>query len=168
MARKPNAPFLDAGDRFPVLELTLTDGSHLTLPTGLSRPYNVILVNRGAWCPYCVSQLKAFQAGIAKLEEEGIGVVSLSADPCDRALAMAREHHLQFPVACGASVDAVGAALGVYYEPTPGERGPHLQSAGFLLGPDGRVLLAVYSSGAVGRLVWQDVLGLVRYIRSHS
>ena len=52
MARKPNAPFLDAGDRFPPLELTLIDGRRLTLPEDLSRPYNVVLINRGAWCPY--------------------------------------------------------------------------------------------------------------------
>jgi peroxiredoxin len=168
MARKPNAPVLDAGDPFPVLELTLTDGSNLTLPAGLSRPYNVVLVNRGAWCPYCVAQLKAFQAGLPTLEGEGIGVLSLSAEPRDRALAMVTEHHLQFPVACGVSVDAVAAALGLYYEPGPAEHAPHLQSAAFVLGPDRRVLLAMYSSGAVGRLVWQDVLGYVRYLRSHS
>jgi|SoiMethySBSTD1v2_1073268.scaffolds.fasta_scaffold483103_1 peroxiredoxin len=167
MARKPNAPFLDAGDRFPALELTLTDGRRLTLPADLSGPYNVVLVNRGAWCPYCVAQLTAFQAGMPKLADEGIRVLSLSADPRDQTLAMAAEHRLQLPLAYGVSVDTVAGALGVYYEPGRGDRAPHLHSAGFLLGPDGRVLLAVYSSGAVGRLVWQDVLGYVRYVRSH-
>ena len=168
MPRKPNAPFLDAGDRFPPLELTLTDGRQLTVPSGLDSPYTVVLVNRGAWCPYCVAQLRGFQAGLAKLAEEGIAVVSLSADLRDQALAMVAEHRLQFPVAYGASVDRVAETLGVYHELASPSRPAHLQSAGFVVGPGGTVVLAMYSSGAIGRLAWQDVLGLVKYLRSHS
>ena len=168
MARNPNAPLLDTGDLFPRLELTLTDGRRLTVPNELPRPYNVVLVNRGAWCPFCVGQLRAFQAGLAKLADDGIGVVSLSADPHDQALAMVAEHKLSFPVAYGASVGRIGEMLGVYYEPHPMSGSPHFHAAGFVLGPGGTVLLAVYSSGAIGRLVWQDVLGYVNYIRSHS
>jgi peroxiredoxin len=167
MARKATAPLLDAGDAFPALELTLTDGNRLSLPADLSRPYNVVLVNRGAWCPYCVTQLRTFQSGLAKLADEGIGVVSLSSDSRDQASALVAEHRLEFPVAYGASVDVVSGALGVYYDPHPAHAPPHLQSAGFVLGPGGTVLLAVYSSGAIGRLVWQDVLGLVKYVKSH-
>jgi peroxiredoxin len=115
-----------------------------------------------------MGQLRAFQAGLAKLAEDDIGVISLSADPLDQALAVVTEHRLQFPVAHGASVDRIAAALGVYYEPPSPHRPSHLHSAGFVLGPGGRVLLAVYSSGAIGRLVWQDVLGLIKYLRSQS
>jgi hypothetical protein len=32
----------------------------------------------------------------------------------------------------------------------------------------GRVIVSVYSSGAIGRLMPQDVLGLVRYHREHA
>ena len=168
MARNPSAPILDAGDLFPRLELTLTDGRRLTLPNGLTRPYNVVLVNRGAWCPFCVGQLRAFQAGMGRLADEGIGVVSLSADPREQALAIVAEHQLSFPVAYGASVERIAEALGVYYEPCAGSRPPYFHAAGFVLGPGGTVLLGVYSSGAIGRLVSQDVLGYVKYVRSHS
>jgi peroxiredoxin len=168
MARKLNASLLDAGDRFPTLELTLTDGRRLTLPADLSQPYNVVLVNRGAWCPYCMAQLKAFQSGLANLAQAGIGVVSLSADAREQASAVVVEHGLEFPVGYGASVDVVAAALGGYYEPHPTQQRPYLQSAGFVVGPGGTVLLAMYSSGAIGRLVWQDVLGFVKYVQSHS
>ncbi len=168
MARNPNAPLLDAGVLFPRLELTLTDGRSLTLPNELPRAYNVVLVNRGAWCPYCAEQLRSFQVGMGKLADEGIGVVSLSAEPRDQALAMVAKHQLSFPVAYGASVGRIAEMLGVYYEPHPTSGSPHFHAAGFVLGPGGTVLLAVYSSGAIGRLVWQDVLGYVRYTRSHS
>lgn len=168
MARKTNAPLLDSGDAFPALELTLTDGRRLHLPADLSRPYNVVLVNRGAWCPFCVAQLRGFQLGLARLADEGIGVVSLSTDGREQAAALVEAQQLEFPVAWGASVDAIAEALGVYYDPHPTHVPPYLQSSGFVLGPGGRVLLAVYSSGAIGRLAWQDVLGLVKYLKAHA
>jgi len=37
-----------------------------------------------------------------------------------------------------------------------------------VLDPGGRVVLSLYSSGAIGRLVPQDVIGLVRYLREDS
>jgi hypothetical protein len=40
--------------------------------------------------------------------------------------------------------------------------------AGFVLGPAGQVAVSVYSSGAIGRLVPDDVIGLVRYVREHE
>ena len=43
-----------------------------------------------------------------------------------------------------------------------------LQSTGFVLDRSGKVITAVYSSGAIGRLVAEDVAGFVRYVRSHS
>lgn len=43
-----------------------------------------------------------------------------------------------------------------------------LQSTGFVLAPDGSVITAVYSSGAIGRLVAEDVAGLVGYAKSQA
>jgi len=57
----------------------------------------------------------------------------------------------------------VAEATGAFVNPDP----PYLQSTGFALGPDGRVLLSVYSSGAIGRLVPDDVVRLLRYLRDH-
>ena len=42
-----------------------------------------------------------------------------------------------------------------------------LQSTGFVLDPAGRVVVSVYSSGATGRLVPEDVISLARYLREH-
>jgi peroxiredoxin len=141
---------LDAGDRFPSLELQLVSGERLRLPPDPepARPFNVVLVNRGSWCPFCMAQLKAFQVAL------------------EAARKMVEEHRLTFPVAYGVSVDATAEALGVFYEPAPRHAAPHLQSSGFILGPGGKVVLAVYSTGPMGRLLWQDVLGLVQSIKS--
>ena len=168
MARKTNSRLLDGGDSFPELQLELSDGKILTLPAELSQPFNVIIVNRGFWCPYCVAQLVAFQSGLAKLTAEGVGVVSFCAEPREAVAAGVAQHGLQFPVARCECVDEVAEALGCYYEPAPAQMAPHLHAAGFVLAPRGKVLTAVYSSGAIGRLSWQDVLGLVRYVKAHS
>jgi hypothetical protein len=53
---------------------------------------------------------------------------------------------------------------GAFVNPDP----RYLQSTGFVLEPRGRVVVSVYSSGAIGRLVPQDVIGLVRYLREHA
>jgi hypothetical protein len=44
----------------------------------------------------------------------------------------------------------------------------YLEATGFVLGPDGKVIVSVYSSGAIGRLVPEDVAGLVEYVRAHA
>jgi hypothetical protein len=43
-----------------------------------------------------------------------------------------------------------------------------LQSTGFVVDPTGRVITTVYSSGAIGRLVPEDVIGFVRYVKSQA
>ena len=57
---------------------------------------------------------------------------------------------------------AIAAATGAYLNEDP----LYLQTTGFVLAPDGTVVNAVYSSGAIGRLVAEDVVGLVSYIKS--
>jgi hypothetical protein len=42
------------------------------------------------------------------------------------------------------------------------------QSTGFVLDRHGRILTALYSSGAIGRLVPDDVAGFVRYVGDHA
>ena len=69
---------------------------------------------------------------------------------------------LGFPMAYGADASRIAAATGAFLNESP----KYLQSTGFVLDPAGTVRLAVYSSGAIGRLVPEDVVGLVRHIRS--
>jgi hypothetical protein len=37
-----------------------------------------------------------------------------------------------------------------------------------VLDRDGRVIVSVYSSGAIGRLVPDDVIGLIKYVRGQE
>ena len=58
----------------------------------------------------------------------------------------------------------MAAAVGAFVNDEP----RYIQSTGFILDPDGRVVLSVYSSGAIGRLVPDDVIGMITYLRNHA
>lgn len=71
---------------------------------------------------------------------------------------------VNFPVGHGLDPARVSAAIGAYYAPEAGEKPrPYLHATNFLLSPDGKVNVALYSSGPLGRLVWQDVIQAVRF-----
>jgi hypothetical protein len=91
-------------------------------------------------------------------------VAALSVDDKDTTAALVEKHQLTFPVGYGADAEAVAALTGAFANPDP----VFLQSTGFVLDPAGNVVVSVYSSGAIGRLVPDDVIGLVRYLREHS
>ena len=155
---------LHPGDSFPELTVALPGGRSLQLPGALAGHFGVVLFYRGSWCPYCNAQLSAFQRSLDGLAALGVSVVALSADDEAATQNLIAKHGLQFPVGHSAVAVAVAARTGAFANPDP----RYLQSTGFVLDPGGRVVVSVYSSGAIGRLVPQDVIGLVRYLREHA
>ena len=97
------------------------------------------------------------------LTELGVKVVVLSVDDEATTADLVAKHHLGFPVGCGADARKVAEATGAFVNEDP----LFLQSTGSVLDPEGRVQVSVYSSGAIGRLVPDDVIGFVRYIQEH-
>jgi peroxiredoxin len=154
-------PLLQNGQTFPTLDIPAVGGGSLRLPEALAGSFGVVLVYRGDWCPYCNAQLAAFERAGAKLAELGIKTVAFSVDPEATARKTVERHNIRFPVGHSADLAAVAAALGCYTNDEP----RCLQTTGFVLTPDGRVLNAVYSSRAIGRLVPDDVAGLVAYAK---
>lgn len=155
-------PVLQNGDKFPELKIASVAGETLSIPEDLAGSYGVVLIYRGSWCPYCNAQLAAFGRAQPKLAELNAKVVAFSVDDEATSADTVHKHKLGFPVGHNADAAAVGAAVGSYTNAEP----KYLQSTGFVLEPDGAVLTAVYSSGAIGRLVPDDVAGLLRYILS--
>jgi peroxiredoxin len=155
---------LKPGDAFPPLTVTAPDAAPLELPAALAGGFGVVLFYRGHWCPYCVAQLRAFQRAAERLAELNIAVVALSVDDEATTRATIEKHGLSFPVGFGADADAIAAATGAFVNDDP----HYLQSTGFVLGADGKVIVSVYSSGAIGRLVPEDVIGFVKYLREHA
>ena len=157
-------PVLHPGDTFPSLTVTPVDTAPLKVPEDFAGQFGVVLFLRGAWCPYCNSQLRAFQRAADKLANAGIKVVALSVDDEATTRELVAKHGLQFPVGHSADASAIAAATGAFLNPDP----VYIQSTGFVLSPEGTVLVSVYSSGAIGRLVPDDVLGLVAWVQQHA
>lgn len=155
---------LQNGETFPSFDVPAVGGGAISLPQSLRGSYGVVLFNRGAWCPYCQAQLAGFQRASDKLATAGVKVVSLSVDDEATSRGTIEKFKLTFPVGHSADADRLAALTGAYINDSP----RYLQSTGFLLAPDGTILNAVYSSGPIGRLVAEDVIGMVNYLKAHA
>ena len=155
---------LKNGDAFPSLTFARAGGGEIHLPGDLTGGFGVILFHRGSWCPYCNAQLAAFAQGADQFAREGIKVVSVSVDDREKSEALVEKHKLGFPVGYGANAQSVSAATGAFVNDDP----VCLQATGFVLNPEGRIVTAVYSTRAIGRLLPDDVLGFVRYLKSSA
>jgi peroxiredoxin len=159
---------LSNGQPFPKLQVPAVDGGTMSLPDDLAGRFGVVLAYRGSWCPYCNAQLASFQRASQTLDELDIAVAALSVDDEETTRELIDKHHLSFAFGHSIDVDEVAEATGAYVNQDPDDPRRYLQSTGFVLAPDGTLITAVYSSGAIGRLVADDVIGLVRYIREHN
>jgi peroxiredoxin len=157
-------PLLGPGSPFPGLFLIPPGGPVVTLPDAFAGGFGVVLFFRGSWCPYCNAQLRAFQRASDSLAGTGIKVAALSVDDEPTTAELIAKHGLAFPVGHSADARAISDLTGAFVNPDP----VYLQSTGFVLDPGGKVIVSVYSSGAIGRLVPEDVIGLVRYLRQHA
>jgi len=108
--------------------------------------------------------LAAFERARPKLEEENIRVIAASTDPLDKASETVKDHALGFPVGYSLPVKETAATLGAFYE----EKRGFLQATGFVVKPDHTIAVSQFSSGPIGRLVWQDVLGLVQFYKKQA
>lgn len=155
---------LATGDPFPTLTLARPDAAPFTIPDVFDGGFGVVVFYRGSWCRYCNAQLRAFQRAADGLADVGAKVVALSVDDEPTTAALIAKHGITFPVGHSADAAAISAVTGAFVDPTSG----YLQSTGFVLDPSGSVVVSVYSSGAIGRLVPEDVVGLIRHVRSRG
>jgi peroxiredoxin len=126
--------------------------------------WSIVLFYRGNWCPFCNAQLNAFQRKLPEFEKLGVRIIAISADSLDEAKQTVEKHHLTFPVLYGASPASIAKTFGAYVDRNT--HGTYVNSTDFILQPNGAIAVAVYSSGAIGRIVADDALGLVKYIQS--
>lgn len=91
-------------------------------------------------------------------------MVVASTDPVEKATETVTELGLHVPVGYGLPAKETANLLGAFYE----ERRGVLHATGFVLKPDHTIAVAQYSSGPIGRLVWQDVLGLVQFYKKQA
>lgn len=106
----------------------------------------------------------AFARAADRLKEEGIRLAAASTDTLENSQKIVEEWELNFPVGHGLDPAAVSEKTGAFYEPSRNI----LHTTNFVLRPDNTIAVAVYSTSAIGRLVWQDVTALVQYMKKMS
>jgi peroxiredoxin len=156
---------LENGQAFPDLAVPAIGGGTLSLPADLAGSYGVILIYRGHWCPFCNEQLAAFAGASEALSQEGIRVLAFSVEDEPTTREVIAKNRVRFKMGHSAEVEPVVGATGAY-ETRHKTRGHYLENTGFVLAPNGTVVTAVYSSRAIGRLVPNDVIRLVAFLKS--
>jgi peroxiredoxin len=107
--------------------------------------------------------LADFQQHKAEFDALDAQIVALSADREEDAGGTVERLGLGFMVLYDLGPEATSRAIGCYTGMHEGR--PHIQPAAFILGPDGRIVHAMYSSGKVGRLTASDALTMVKDLR---
>lgn len=159
---------LDAGDAFPDLQVKLIGGGTVAATEAAGRGWKTILFYRGNWCPFCLAQLKSFQSGLEKLAAEDIGVVAISVDSLEKSVETQQQTGATFPIAYDLDLKEAARKTAAFYDTDLAHAAPYLHSTGFVVDPQDKIVVSVYSSGAIGRLAWQDVLGLIKYLKSEQ
>jgi alkyl hydroperoxide reductase subunit AhpC len=98
-----------------------------------------------------------FQRNIEKFEKRNIQVIASSADDWTKALQTVEMYKLTFKIGYGLVPREISVLTGAFYNAQEN----YLQTTGFIVGPDGKIESAVYSTRSVGRLVAKDCLEFI-------
>jgi peroxiredoxin len=101
----------------------------------------------------------AFQRRLAEFDALDAQVVAVSADSLEEARKTADRYSITYELGYGLDAREIAGKTGAFFA---GEGG-FLHSTDFILDPGGLVVNGVYSTGAIGRLVPDDCLGLIKY-----
>lgn len=91
-------------------------------------------------------------------------MVGASVDSREKAEETVRALALRYPIGHSLPLEAIAEALGGFYE----ERRGILHATEMIVRPDGTVAVACYSSGPIGRLDVNDVVGAVRFWKGRA
>jgi peroxiredoxin len=92
------AEALSVGETAPDFELPDLHGRRVALADLLSTGPAVLVFYRGAWCPYCNLQLRAFQRALPRIRAAGASLVAISPQSLDRIESTAAQEELGFPL----------------------------------------------------------------------
>ncbi len=89
--------------------------------------------------------------------KKNILIIAASADPWEKALQTVERYRLTFQIGYGLNPSEISSLTGAFYN----VRENYLHATGFIIGPDGKIENAVYSSRSIGRLIAQDCLDFI-------
>ncbi|WP_279151426.1 redoxin domain-containing protein [Photobacterium iliopiscarium] len=105
---------LNAGDLFPEMQVTLLDGSSVTLgkPQG-NATWRAVFVYRGKHCPLCTKYLNELESYKQKLLDSGVEIIAVSADSKQQLEEHIEKLTISFPIAYGLTEQQM-QTLGLY------------------------------------------------------
>ncbi|MEO5765091.1 MAG: peroxiredoxin-like family protein [Casimicrobiaceae bacterium] len=112
------AAALGVGAMAPDFTLPDVDGAGVRLFDLLGHGPVVVVFYRGAWCPYCNLQLRAYQQLLPQLKASGASLVAISPQLPDGSLSTKQKGSLEFPVLSDVEL-VVAKAFGVAYDVPP-------------------------------------------------
>lgn len=86
-----------------------------------------------------------------------IKVIAASSDTWEQAIQTAEQYKLNFRIGYGIDPRQFSSLTGAFIN----ERENYIHATGFIIGLDGRIMIAVYSTRSVGRLVAKDCLNFI-------
>ena len=112
------ATALGVGATAPDFMLPDVDGTSVRLSDLLGHGPVVVVFYRGAWCPYCNLQLRAYQRLLPQLKASGASLVAILPQLPDGSLSTRKKGSLEFPVLSDVG-SVVAKAFGVAYAVPP-------------------------------------------------
>lgn len=89
---------LAVGAKVPDFTLGDTKGQGITLYEELQRGPVILVFYRGAWCPFCNLELKAYQRIMDDIKAAGTQLIAISPQTPDNSLSLKEKHELTFHV----------------------------------------------------------------------
>ena len=95
---------------------------------------------------FCRQQLADFQKRLADFDSRNIFLLALSVDSLEDAKKTVDRYKLTLPVAYGVNAQEFSETTGAFYDAKNG----FLHATGYVIDPDGKITVAVYSTGPIG------------------
>jgi peroxiredoxin len=108
-------PLLSTGEKFPQFALPNVVGDAINSEDYLAQGPLVVSFFRGAWCPYCNLELRAYQALLADIRELGANFVAISPQLPEDSLTMVAKANLTFEVLSDTG-NSLAEHLGLVFE----------------------------------------------------
>lgn len=153
-----------AGAQFPKLSWAAVEGGRVD-PAEASG-WRLLIVYRGKHCPLCKKYLATLNDMLGDFESAGIQVMTVSADPLEKATAQVEENGWKFPVGYDLTTDQM-RQLGLYIsDPRSAEETdrPFAEPAVFVINPQGEVQIVDISNAPFARPDLKSLLDGCKFV----
>lgn len=157
---------MTAGATFPAMQFEAVGGK--SVDPAAATGWRMLVVYRGKHCPLCKKYLGSLNEMLSDFDSAKVGVMTVSADPIEKAEADVKEFGWKFPVGYGLSLEQM-RTLGVYISdprsPEETDR-PFSEPAVFVINPEGKVQIVDVSNAPFARPDLAALLKGVQFVMS--